>query len=249
LVVVQRAFRRRMFRKRMRLLSRRTHVAAAKIQLAWRWHLSRMKKKEKQFIVKRLTILMDSLTHSLQEREKDLVTKESAVYIQKMWRGFMARELLNVMKAEYDAAQLLQRSVRGWLLRMWLKRSRAAIRVQSAFRGYRVRVRIARAKARDRARREREREIRERRRRREERKKFEITLQKEQERERKAENEKAMMQEKQKKQRELEEQKIQCATLIQATFRGYLTRTIVFPLLLEQRRLNAEVSYASSAPH
>ena len=99
----------------------------------------------------------------------------------------------------------LQRAVRGWLLRQWLRRSRAAIRVQCAFRGFRVRVRIARAKARDRARREREREIRERRRRREEKRKFEITLQKEQDRERKAELESAAMAEKAKKAAELQQ--------------------------------------------
>ena len=177
-VMVQRAFRRRMFRKRMRLLSRRTHVAAAKIQLAWRWHLSRIKKKEKHYIVKRLAILMDSLTHSLNEREKQVEQRDAATYIQTMWRGYMARELLSVMQAEHSAATAMQRAVRGWLLRMWLKRSRAAIRIQSAFRGFRARVRIARAKARDRARREREREIRDRRRRREERKKHELQLKK-----------------------------------------------------------------------
>jgi hypothetical protein len=147
-VMVQRAFRRRMFRKRMRLLSRRTHVAAAKIQLAWRWHLSRMKKKEKHYIVKRLAILMDSLTNSLAEREREVEQRDAATLVQTMWRGYMARELLAVMKAEHDAASAMQRATRGWLLRMWLKRSRAAIRIQSAFRGFRVRVRIARAKAR-----------------------------------------------------------------------------------------------------
>lgn len=108
-VMVQRAFRRRMFRKRMRLLSRRTHVAAAKIQLAWRWHLSLMKKREKQFIVKRLTILMDSLSHSLAVREQEIATRDGATYIQKMWRGYMARELLSVLKAEHDAAQRVQK--------------------------------------------------------------------------------------------------------------------------------------------
>ena len=46
------------------------------------------------------------------------------------YRIAVARELLSVLKAEHDAAQRIQRAVRGWLLRMWLKRSRAAIRVQ-----------------------------------------------------------------------------------------------------------------------
>ena len=239
-VMVQRAFRRRMFRKRMRLLSRRTHVAAAKIQLAWRWHLSRQKKKEKQYIVKRLSILMDSLTNSLAEREKEVTERDAACYIQTMWRGYMSRELLNVMKTEHDAACAMQRAVRGWLLRMWLKRSRAAIRIQSAFRGFRVRVRIARAKARDRARREREREIRDRRRKREERKKYEVQIKKEQESKAKVEKEKQSKVEATRKMKAAEALKIRSAIQVQKVFRGFLTRSIVFPLLLEQRRLNAE---------
>ena len=239
-VMVQRAFRRRMFRKRMRLLSRRTHVAAAKIQLAWRWHLSRQKKKEKQYIVKRLAILMDSLTNSLAEREKEVTERDAATYIQTMWRGYMARELLSVMKTEHDAACAMQRAVRGWLLRMWLKRSRAAIRVQSAFRGFRVRVRIARAKARDRARREREREIRDRRRKREERKKYEVQIKKEAEAKAKAEAEMQAKAEAARKAKAFEALQVKSAVAIQKVFRGFLTRSIVFPLLLEQRRLNAE---------
>ena len=75
-VMVQRAFRRRMFRKRMHMLTRHTSVAAAKIQLAWRWHMDRSKKQEKQFIVKRLTVLMDSLTVSLHERELRMVERD-----------------------------------------------------------------------------------------------------------------------------------------------------------------------------
>lgn len=239
-VMVQRAFRRRMFRKRMRLLSRRTHVAAAKIQLAWRWHLSRQKKKEKQYIVKRLAILMDSLTNSLAEREKEVTERDSATYIQTMWRGYMARELLNVMKTEHDAACCMQRAIRGWLLRMWLKRSRAAIRIQAAFRGFRVRVRIARAKARDRARREREREIRERRRKREERKKYEVQIKKEEDAKAEAERAAQAKAEAARKMKAAEALKVKSAIAVQKVFRGFLTRSIVFPLLLEQRRLNAE---------
>ena len=41
-----------------------------------------------QFIVKRLTILMDSLSHSLAQREQEVATRDGAIYIQKMWRGY-----------------------------------------------------------------------------------------------------------------------------------------------------------------
>jgi hypothetical protein len=55
-----------------------------------------------------------------------------------------------------------------------------------------------------------------------------------------AEKEKAARQEALRKQRALDELKRASAVRIQKIFRGFLTRSIVYPLLLEQRRLNAE---------
>ena len=95
-IMVQRAFRRRMFGNACAYYQANARCGS-KIQLAWRWHLP-AEEEEKQYIVKRLAILMDSLTNSLAEREKEVTERDSATYIQTMWRGYMARELLNVMK-------------------------------------------------------------------------------------------------------------------------------------------------------
>ena len=239
-VMVQRAFRRHMLRKRLHQLSLRNVVAAAKIQLAWRWHLSRVKKQEKFYIVRRLEVLMDSLTNSLHEREVVQRQLEAATLIQCHWRRFLAQELLLDMQEQHQAAMTLQRAMRGWLLRLWLSRARAAIRIQKHFRGFRVRVRVARARARDQARREKERNIREARQRREEQRRYEMQLQKEQEKlaNERQEREALALEARERKRQEriLNRAAVRC----QANYRGFLTRRIVTPLLFEQRRLRIE---------
>ena len=79
-----------------------------------------------------------------------------------------------------------------------------------------------------------------RRRKREERKKYEIQIKKEEEAKVKVEREEQAKAEAARKMKAAEALKVKSAITIQKVFRGFLTRSIVFPLLLEQRRLNAE---------
>uniref|UniRef100_A0A8C5UEG3 Calponin-homology (CH) domain-containing protein n=1 Tax=Malurus cyaneus samueli TaxID=2593467 RepID=A0A8C5UEG3_9PASS len=132
-----------------RLLDLRQETRAARlIQAAWRNYRLKRELKLSQERDRAARIIQKSVINFLAHR-RILRKENSAIFIQKHWRGFLARRtLFNLKKAKLKEARnksaiVIQAAYRGYKARQWVNKMRAAQVIQAWFRGYKARKEYA----------------------------------------------------------------------------------------------------------